>query len=79
MQKDGSLQGFDTGSGQRSWSISLDDPPRQLPVADGQLLLFQSAGQNGKLISMIDPATGKDAQHRANLPAREPSRRGADR
>jgi outer membrane protein assembly factor BamB len=62
LQKDGSLQGFDTGSGQRSWSISLNDPPRQLPVVDGQLLLFQSAEQNRKLISLIDPATGKETR-----------------
>jgi outer membrane protein assembly factor BamB len=59
LQKDGSLQGFDTRSGQRSWSISLDDPPRRLPVVDGRLLLFQTAERGRQLLSLIDPANGK--------------------
>jgi outer membrane protein assembly factor BamB len=61
-QKDGSIQGFDARSGQRSWSITQDDPPRALPVVGDRVVLLQPAGKNGKLISLVDPATGKEAQ-----------------
>jgi outer membrane protein assembly factor BamB len=60
LQKDGSLQGFDVSSGQRSWSISLDDPPRRLPVVNDRLLLLQPAEQGRQLLSLIDPASGKE-------------------
>jgi outer membrane protein assembly factor BamB len=61
-QKDGSIQGFDAQSGQRSWSITQDDPPRKLPVVGDRLVLLQPAERNDKLISLVDPATGEEAQ-----------------
>ena len=61
-QKDGSIQGFDARSGQRSWSITQDEPPRRLPVVGDRLVLLQPAEKNGKLISLVDPASGKEAQ-----------------
>ncbi len=61
-QKDGSIQGFDAQSGQPSWSISQDDPPRKLPVVGDRLVLLQPAGRNGRLLSLVDPATGTEAQ-----------------
>jgi outer membrane protein assembly factor BamB len=61
-QKDGSIQGFDARSGQRSWSITQDDPPRALPVVGERVALLQPAEQDGKLISLVDPVTGKEAQ-----------------
>jgi outer membrane protein assembly factor BamB len=62
VQKDGSIQGFDARNGQRSWSITQDDPPRKLPVIGDRLMLLQPADRNGKLISLIDPASGKEVQ-----------------
>jgi outer membrane protein assembly factor BamB len=61
-QKDGSIQGFNAQSGQRSWSITQDDPPRKLPVVGDRLVLLQPAGKNGSLISLVDPSSGKEAQ-----------------
>jgi outer membrane protein assembly factor BamB len=62
VQKDGSIQGFDAQSGQRSWSITQDDPQRKLPVVGDRLVLLQPAGKNGRLLSLVDPVTGKEAQ-----------------
>ena len=61
-QKDGSLQGFDTRSGQRAWSIDLDDPPQHLPLVGDRLLLMQPVEKSGRLFSLVDPATGKQSQ-----------------
>jgi outer membrane protein assembly factor BamB len=61
-QKDGSVQGFDAQSGQRAWSLTLDEPPRRLPLVGKQLMLLQPAKDNGKYISLIDPASGKETQ-----------------
>jgi outer membrane protein assembly factor BamB len=62
LQKDGSLQGFDARSGQRTWSISLDDPPRTLPVANDRLVLLRPAEKRGTVMSLLDPASGKEVQ-----------------
>ncbi|HEX5688752.1 MAG TPA: PQQ-binding-like beta-propeller repeat protein [Roseiflexaceae bacterium] len=61
-QKDGSITGFDGKSGQQAWNITLDEAPRRLPVVGKQLILLQPVEDNGKYISLIDPATGKETQ-----------------
>jgi outer membrane protein assembly factor BamB len=61
-QKDGSVQGFDGRSGQRAWNITLDEPPRRLMLVGNYVMLLQAAEDNGKYISLLDPATGKEAQ-----------------
>jgi outer membrane protein assembly factor BamB len=62
IQKDGSIQGFDARSGQRSWSITQDNPQRRLPVVGDRLVLLQPAEKNRMLLSLVDPASGKEAQ-----------------
>jgi outer membrane protein assembly factor BamB len=61
-QKDGSIQGFDARSGQRAWSIDVDDPPRTLPLVGDRLLLMRPVEKSGRLFSLIDPATGKETR-----------------
>jgi outer membrane protein assembly factor BamB len=61
-QKDGSIQGFDARSGRRAWALTMDDPPRRLPLVGDRLMLLQPTDEDGKRISLIDPATGAEAQ-----------------
>lgn len=60
LQKDGSLQGFNVANGQRTWSIKLAETPRQMPLADGKLVVVNEIDRENGEVLLIDPATGKE-------------------
>ncbi len=64
LQKDGSLQGFDSSNGAQIWSKRLKGTPRRLPVAGGKLVtvLPPPEGADNALIELIDPASGEVAR-----------------
>ncbi|HEX9370248.1 MAG TPA: PQQ-binding-like beta-propeller repeat protein, partial [Roseiflexaceae bacterium] len=62
LEKNGGLQSFDGQTGKLAWSARLSDRPRRLPVAGGRLLTVQpTQDQQGVVVSLLDPATGKAA------------------
>ncbi|GAB4191426.1 MAG: hypothetical protein OHK0022_05140 [Roseiflexaceae bacterium] len=64
LQKDGSLQGFNTSNGALAWSKRFKNTPRRLPVAGDKLVTVAplEQGADNAVIELLDPATGQVAR-----------------
>lgn len=61
LQKDGSLQGFDTADGRMAWNMRLNDAREIVIVGDQVAVAHAGQGSDETLLSVIDPADGNIA------------------
>jgi outer membrane protein assembly factor BamB len=60
LEKDGTLQVFDSQNGQLAWSTRLEDRPNRLLAAGDRLVtITEAADKQTRLVNFLDPSTGK--------------------
>lgn len=62
LEKDGSVQVFQAGSGALAWQMRLDDRPDKLHVVGDRLAILVKADQKQRtVLRLLDPASGRAA------------------
>jgi len=62
LEKDGSLEVFDSASGQRAWSTRLAERPDRLPVAGDRIVtIVESENKQDRTVNFLDASSGKPA------------------